>query len=135
MNSPQNKNENVDLWRLTDEQRIQVYEEEKRRIKQNSPIFSKKTKIYISVYLLGCLLLYFGITNAAMDFWSTKKWNIQPEPDLFYSLFDAAILLIRPLLAVVLTFWTVAIPIGLVLGLWIWGTEIISFIKKVINRN
>jgi uncharacterized membrane protein HdeD (DUF308 family) len=110
-------------------------DEEKRRIADTSPLFSKKTKIIAAVYLLGCLLLYFGITNAVMDFWSTHTWKLKPESDLVESLFEAAVTLIRPFLAVVLTFWAVAIPPLIVLGLWSWGADIVRFLKRLVNRD
>lgn len=98
-------------------------------------MFTKKTKIIAAVYLLGCLLLYFGITKAVIDFWSTHTWQLKPESDVFQSLVEAVVTLIRPFLAVVLTFWAVAIPIGIVFGLWCWSADIASFVKRLVNRD
>jgi hypothetical protein len=123
------------LWRLTAEQRQQIYEEEKRRIEHASPALSKRTKIVLGVYLLGCALLYFGVTNAVITFWGSHSWQRNPEPEIFESLIESAIFLTRPFLAVVLTFWAVAIPPGIVWGLWLWGTDIVAFFKRLLGRD
>ena len=101
------------------------------QIEKASPAFSKRTKIIVAVYLLGCLLQYFGICAAVMEFWSTRTWTLKPEPDLFYSLVEAAVTLIRPFIAVVLTFWAVAIPPGIVWGLWLGGADAIRLLKRL----
>ena len=102
MNPSQDDAEMVAVWRLTAEQRRQIYDEEKRRIEHSSPMLSKPTRIVAAVYCLGCLLLFCGITNAAIDFWSTHTWKLKPEPEFFESLVEAVVTLIRPFLAVVL---------------------------------
>jgi uncharacterized membrane protein HdeD (DUF308 family) len=135
MNSSQDDTDTAALWRLTAEQRQQIYEEEKHRIAHTTPAVSKRTTIIAAVYLLGCLLIYFGITKAVMDFWSTHTWKLKPESEFFKSLVNAAVTLIRPFLAVVLTFWAVAIPLGIVLGLWSWGADIVRFLKRMVNRD
>ena len=83
MHSSEDDTDTAALWRLNAEQRQQIYEEEKRRIAHTTPAFSKKTKIIAAVYLLGCLLAYFGVTNAVIDFWSTHTWKLRPELDFF----------------------------------------------------
>lgn len=88
MHTLNDESENT-LCRLTAEQRQQIYEEEKHRIDQTGPWFSNKIKIMIVAYLLGCVLIYFGIPRSL----------IEPETALFMSLFDAGLKLIRPLLA------------------------------------
>jgi hypothetical protein len=60
--------------------------------------------VVAAVYLVGCLLLYFGIANALMDLCATGTWGLKPEPDLFLSFVDAAVTLIRPALVVFLPF-------------------------------
>ena len=134
MNSSQDDTDRVALWRLTHEQRQQIYEEEKTRIEHTARLFSKKTIIIAAVYLVGCLLLYFGVTNAVTDFWSTHTWKLKPESEFFESLLEASVTLVRPFLAVVLTFWAVAIPPGIVLGIWCWGADIVRFLKRLVNR-
>jgi hypothetical protein len=134
MNSSHHDTDTAATWRLTAEQRQQIYEEERRRIADKAPAFTKKTKIIAAVYLLGCLLIYFGITNAVMDFWSTHTWKLKPESEFFESIIGATVTLIRPFLAVVLTFWAVAIPPGIVLGLWCWRADIVRFLKRLVNR-
>lgn len=126
--------ETVPLWRLTAEQRQQIYEEEKQRLARASPALSAKNKIIVGVYLLGCALLYFGVAAAVIDFWSTHAWELKPEPEFFESFVEAGVTLIRPFLAVVLTFWAVAIPPGIVWGLWLWGADIVAFFKRLLNR-
>lgn len=123
------------LSQLTADQRRQIYEEEKHRIEQSSPALSKKAKLLIAVYSLGCLLIYFGISDAALDFWGTRKWELRPEPHFFESLVEAAVMLVRPFLAVVLTFWVVAIPAGIIWGAWLFGADFIKFLKRLINRH
>lgn len=122
------------LWRLTAEQRQQIFEQEKHRIEHAAPAFSKKTKVIAAVYVLGCLLLYFGIPSASLEFWSTHTWKLKPEPDLFASLGEAAITLIRPFLAVILTFWFVGFPLIIALGIWGFGGDFLSFLKRMFNR-
>jgi hypothetical protein len=130
-----NESETVALWQLTIEQRRQIYEEEKCRIERDLPVFSKGTKIIAAVYLLGCMLCYFGIARAAIEFWGTFKWRLQPEPNLFYELIEAAVVLLRPFLAVPMTFWAVAIPPLMIWGLWLGGVDAIGFLKRLIKRD
>lgn len=132
MNPPHDDTDTAALWRLTVEQRRQIYEEEKRRIAETTPTFSKKTKIIAAVYLLGCLLLYFGITNAVMEFWNNSVWKLEPESDFFESLVEAAVTLIRPFLAVLIASWFVAIPVAIVYGLCagIW-----TLLRRLVNRD
>jgi hypothetical protein len=134
MNLSKDDTETVPLWRLTAKQRQQIYEEEKQRLARNSPALSMKNKIIVGVYLLGCALLYFGVTAAVIAFWSTHTRELKPEPEFFESLIEAAVTLIRPFLAVVLTFWAVAIPLGIVWGLWLWGADIVALFKRLLNR-
>ena len=135
MNSPQDDTGPVALWRLTAEQRQKIYEEEKRRIEDAAPVFSRKTKVIAAVYFLGCLLLYFGIPQAVGDFGSIRSWKLAPEPELFYSLFEAARTLIRPFIA----FWFVGmilvIPVGFVLLLGGWGIDTVGSLKRLLNRD
>jgi hypothetical protein len=123
------------ILQLTADQRQQIYEEEKNRIKQESPTFSKKTKIIIEVYILGCLLLYFGFTNAVFGLWTDHIWELKPEPNIFESLLEAVVTLVRPVFAVIISCWFVFIPIGIVWGLWSGGTDIVSSFKRLINRD
>ena len=90
-------------------------------------------KIAIGWYLLGCLLIYSGVMHAATDFWSTRQWKLTPEPQFFAQLFSAAVFIVRPFLAVVLTFWPVAIVPMMLLGAWCWGVDAVKFVKR--NRN
>lgn len=123
------------LWELTADQRQLIYEQEKRRIKQSSPVLSKTALIIIGIYSLGCLLLYFGIPWAFVEFCQTRRWVNQPEPDIFLSLFEAAIQLTRPAFAVLVTCWAVFIPVGLIWGAWSWGADFVRFIRRLLNRD
>lgn len=125
----------VSTWQLTDEQRQQIYEEEKRRIEKSLPMLSQKAKILIAVYSLGCLLTYFGIPATFIDFCGTRQWVYQPESDIFRSLFYAAVELIRPFLAVVIMSWVVFIPAGLIWGTWNCAADFIKFCKRLVNKN
>ncbi len=134
MNPSQDDTDATALERLTAEQRQQIFEQEKRRSEQAAPAFSMKTKVTAAVYVLGCLLTYFGIPSAAIEFWSTHTWKLKLEPDLFASLGEAAITLIRPFLAVILTFWVVGFPIIIAFGMWHLGADFLSFLKPFVNR-
>jgi len=87
------------LWRLTADQRQQIYEEEKRRIEQSPKQLSRNAKTQIAVYLFGCVLIYFGIAQSLLDFTGTRQWLYRPETVLPLSLFNAAWELARPFAA------------------------------------
>lgn len=138
MNPPQDDKDTPAVRRPTAERRQQIYEEEKirpDRVEQEARTFAKKTGVIASVYLVGCLLIYFGISNAVIDFWSTHTWELKPESDVFESLVYAVLTLIRPFVVVVVMFWVVAIPPGIVFGLWCGGAHIVSFVKRLVNRD
>ena len=120
----------------TIKQRRRIYEEEKRSIELSAPavMFSKRTKIVAGVYLLGCVLIYFGIPQSVLDFCGTRQWKYQPETDIFRSLGNAALELIRPFIAVVVCGWAVAIPPLLVWGLWSYGEDIVRFFRRLFHR-
>ncbi|MCX5633327.1 MAG: hypothetical protein NTW93_06620 [Phycisphaerae bacterium] len=134
MDISKEQSESVSIWQLTDEQRQQIYEEEKRCIEKTSPMLSKRAIFYVAVYFFGCLLLYFGIPQAFIDFCGTRQWTYQPESNIFVSLLNAAVELIRPFLAVVITFWVVAVPAGIIWGVWILGNNFIKFFKRLVNK-
>jgi hypothetical protein len=119
------------IFQLTAEQRNYIYEEEKSRIEQSTPILSKQAKIYIASYLLGCVLLYFGIVQSFIEFIGTGNWKYQTEKDIFYTLFNSIIELIRPFLAALFIIW----PILIIYGLWAWGDEILQNLKKFFIHN
>src|SRR3990172_9025668 len=89
------------LMRLTAEQRQQVYEEEKERIKQTAPTFSENTKICIALYILGCIVILTGLIPTISHFFETGKW--QYKKDTFFLaesigyMFGVAWSLLRPL--------------------------------------
>lgn len=118
------------LWRLTAEQRREIYEQEKRRIERTSPTISNQTKILLAIYILGCILMYFGIPQSFIDFCGTRRWTYQPEKDVFLSIFKGAVEIIRPFLAVVICFWVVFIPVGIV---WVLGGDLLKYLKRLIN--
>ena len=122
------QSDSISIWQLTDEQRQQIYEQEKERIEKTSPMLSKRTKILIAIYFLGCLLIYFGVMRSLLDFWNTRQWAYQPESDIFLSLLNAIIELVRPFLAVWLIAIIVALPAGIVSVFWSCGA---NFIKRL----
>jgi hypothetical protein len=101
---------------LSPEQRHRVYEEEKSRLKKSSPLISGRTWFLIATYVVGCALLYFGISSAMLDFVATREWALKPEPNLHHDLTNAAIELVRPLLASWMCVLTIAIPTLLAFG-------------------
>lgn len=100
--------------RLNAEQRQQIYEEEKHRIEQFSPRFSENIKIMIVAYLLGCVLIYFGIPRSF----------IKPEADLLLSLFNSVLELIRPLLVG----YICLLPFCAIFG--VFGYDIFKYLRK-----
>jgi hypothetical protein len=67
MNASGDETDTTLASRRTAEQRRRIYEEEKRLIEHSAPVFSKRTKIVAGMYLLGCVLIYFGIPRGAVD--------------------------------------------------------------------
>jgi hypothetical protein len=134
MDSSSNQLTSDCLWRLTPDQRQQIYEEEKRRIKESGPVLSTRTKVLCGVYLFGCLLLYFGVPQLFIEFYGTHQWIYEPETDILASLVNAAVELIRPFLAVVICGWAVAIPVGVIWGFLLWGNDLLQFLRKLIDR-
>jgi len=57
-----------------------------------------KYKIWAAIYLLGCVLLYFGIPQSLIALPGTHKLTYQPEKNIFLNLFNAAIDLTRPVI-------------------------------------
>lgn len=146
MNTPEDDPKTDLLWRLTADQRRQVYEEEKRRIEQAASTFSNKTKTLIGVYLFGCVLIYFGITESIVEFWQKRQWVNKPGADIVPLLVNAVVELSRPFLAVVSTFWFgVAtllstwfhgIPVGIILLLlFIFNDRLLQFIRRLVKRD
>lgn len=74
-----------------------------------------KHKIWITIYIIGCVILYFGIPQLFIDLIGTHKVIYKPEKDLFLSLFDAVTVLIRPVIA----FFIFAIPVMLFWALYV----------------
>lgn len=119
------------LLQLTAEQKRYIYNEEKLRLEQVSPFLSKQAKFYIAFYLLGCVLIYFGIAQSFIEFWGTGKWVYKPEPTIFESLFNSAIELIRPFLAAYFITW----PFLIVYRIWGWDSDIFKYLRKFFNSN
>lgn len=104
------------IYRLSPEQRRRVYEQEKSCLEKSSPLISKRTWFLIATYVVGCALLYFGISSAMLDFVVTGEWVLKPESHLHHDLINAAVELVRPLLAAWMCLLIVAIPTALVFG-------------------
>ncbi len=123
------------LWRLTADQRRQIYEDEKRRIEQSAPLFSRRTKILAVTYLVGCVLQYFGIPWSLIEFYRTRQWRYQPDPDFVKSLGEATVQLIMPFLTVYAFVAMVALPVGLVFGVICWISDLLRWLKNLFNRD
>ena len=106
------------LMRLTAEQRQQVYEEEKERIKQTAPTFSENTKICIALYILGCIVILTGLIPTISHFFETGKW--QYKKDTFFLaesigyMFGVAWSLLRPLVVGFVTVFIFYMPICMI---------------------
>lgn len=98
---------------------------------QPAPFVTKKTKWLIALYILGSLLLYFGIPQAVIEFMGTRNWVLQPERHLFKTLVEAVVTLIRPLLAVVISGWIVVIPALIIWYIW---DKLYGLIKRLTHR-
>jgi len=132
MNTSNAESDGLVLWRLTADQRQQIYEEEKRRMEQSAPKLSRNAKTQISVYLLGCVLIYFGIVQSLMNFARTRQWSYRPETDFPLSLFNAVWELARPLAAGYLF----GVPCYLVVFLfWESAPVLLKFLKRKNNRD
>lgn len=131
METLKNDFENNIFLQLTPEQKKYIYNEEKHRIEQSSPFLSKRAKFYIAFYFLGCVLIYFGIAQSLIEFWGTGKLEYKPETNIFESLLNSAIELIRPFLAVFFLTW----PFLIIYGLWVWGSDLFEYMRKIFNRN
>jgi len=103
-------------------------------MEHSAPLLSKRVKILCAVYVFGCLLLYFGVPQSFIEFYGTHQWTYEPETDILASLFNAAVELVRPFLAVVICGWAVAIPLGIVWGFLLWGNDLLEFLRKLTNR-
>ena len=128
-----------DLRILTDEQRQQIYEQEKRRIADftaDGLTFSQTTLTIfcVAIYFLGCLLTTFGIPKAFLNFVIHRQWMYEPEYDFFgslcSSLVGAAVELIMPVIAL----WVVVVPAALICGVWYLGADFIKFFKRLANK-
>lgn len=84
------------LLRLTSEQRLQIYREEKRRIGKTDPRVSRKIKFHFAVYLFGCIVLYSGIVNSLVELVRTGQLKYKPNPDSFYIFVKSAFILFAP---------------------------------------
>jgi hypothetical protein len=120
---------------LTPNQSQRIREEKAHRRQHAAPAFSKRIKVCCAVYLLGCVLLYFGVPESFIDFYATHEWTYEPETDILASLFNAAVELIRPFLAVVMCGWAVAIPVGIVLGFLSWGHDLLQYLRRLTIRS
>ncbi len=122
-------------WQLTASERELVYEMEKRRIRDSGELFSRKTRniiiICVSVYLFGCILIYFGIISSAIEYWTTGRWVYKPEKTLLQSLVNSLIELARPVIvtfgAVVVCVWGILIPLAIPLLIWGWVTDFLRW--------
>ena len=103
-----------------------------RAVRTGRTVLSKRTKIVAGVYLLGYVLIYFGIPQSIIELCGTGQWKYQPETEFFGVLVGSAVTLIRPFLAV----WVIAIPVVFVWGLWCMGADLFrSFSRRLFHRD
>lgn len=136
MNTSKDISDNDTLLRLTADQRQQVYKEEKEKIKQTAPTFSKKTKLYIALYALGCAVIYSGIIDSLTNLVDTGRWQHKTDIYFFTSSLDClanvAILALRPLLVGFVTVFIFFMPVFLVC-LLIFDIDLMSKLKKCLK--
>ena len=120
------------LMRLTPEQRQQVYEEEKERIKQTAPTFSRKTKICIALYILGCVVILTGLIPTISHFFDTGKWQYQKDTfflgDSIEYMIGGAMSLLRPLVVGFATVFIIYMPLYLIF--MIFDIDLTGKLKK-----
>ncbi|WP_428304637.1 hypothetical protein [Lacipirellula sp.] len=117
---------------LTWEQREFIYEAEKREREKDAPLLSRKVKIWIGVYIFGCLLMYFGVAKGLLEVWASKGrvWEFTLDHEFPFGLLNAVVELVRPFLAVVISGWAIAIPLLIPFGLWSYGEDIHRWFKE-----
>jgi hypothetical protein len=121
------------LRRLNAEQRQQVYKEEKERIKQRVPTFSKKTKICIALYIIGCVVILTGLIPTVSHFFDTGKWHY--KKDTFFLaesieyMIGGAMSLLRPLVVGFLAVFIIYMPAYLFF-LFIFDIDLTGKLKK-----
>jgi uncharacterized membrane protein len=127
------KNDKDILWRLTAEQRQQIYKEEKERIKQAAPTFLKKAIICSALYILGCVVILTGLIPTLTNYFDTGKW--QYKADTFFLaesieyMIGGAMLLLRPLVVGFATVFIIYMPVYLIC-LLIFDIDLTGKIKK-----
>jgi ABC-type phosphate transport system permease subunit len=87
------------------------------------------------VYAIGCLLIYFGVPNALLDFmFDTHVLRFKIEDDLFIQMFDAVSMLVSPFLAVLMVGWILVIPSGIVYGVYLHAHDIQLWLTDIQKR-
>jgi len=136
MDTSKDDSDNDILWRLTADQRQQVYKEEREKIKQTAPTFSKKTKIYIVLYALGCAVIYSGIIKSLTNLFDTGRWQHKTDIYFFTSSLDClanvAVLLLRPLLTGFVTVFIFFMPTFLAC-LFIFNIDLMGKLRKYLK--
>lgn len=133
MDTLKHDSDNNVFWRLTADQRRQIYNEEKERIEQTAPLFSQKTKLRIALYILGCVIIYSGIDNTIVDLlFDTGHWHFKTEN--LESLGSAAIELIRPLLVGYITVYVIYMPIMMV-SQFVFKFDLTGYMMKLFHIN
>ena len=79
-------------------------------------------------YASGCLLIYFGVVGAAFDFLGSRKWKLEPEPDVFSNLIESAWVLLRPLLAAMICWVILSFPVMAAFGLWVQLSDFLRWL-------
>ena len=59
----------------------------------------------IGFYIVGWLLIYFGVVDALLDYGQTRKWQLSPDHHYFERFFSAALTLARPAIVGLFLMW------------------------------
>jgi hypothetical protein len=85
------------LLQLTREQRLQIYKEEKERIKPQQKRLSGNKRIIILLYIIGLVGAFFGKT--VTELFSTGHLIFKPNSEFLGQLLNSVFILFMPLLA------------------------------------
>ncbi|PKN39052.1 MAG: hypothetical protein CVU62_02320 [Deltaproteobacteria bacterium HGW-Deltaproteobacteria-2] len=119
------------LLQLTREQRLQIYKEEKERIKPEQKWLSDKNKrIIIILYIIGLVTAYFGKTF--IELFKTGQWNYKPNSEIILQLLNSVFLLFMPLIAGFATVFIIYMPIMMV-SLLIFDFDLTGYLMKIFH--
>jgi uncharacterized membrane protein SpoIIM required for sporulation len=65
------------------------------------------------LYIASCLLIYFGIAGALLDYGDTHIWKLRPDKQIFERLLSATMTLILPLCVAFFLMWALLFLFGI----------------------